>query len=268
MSNRPNTRKSASARFASTGPREARGNSQGAIHKAWIIVAVASRAVRIVVAVAAAVVVAFVSAVVATSSDNNGGTVASGATVVPAGDLTRGSVQVGGQELAPFTGTNPDPAVGLPAPRLEGQQFDSSSLRFPVEGQPAVLVFLAHWCPHCQKEVPLLAKWLNETGLPNDVGLYAVATSNDRGRPNFPPSDWLRREKWPVPTIVDDAEGSAATAYGLSGFPYFVAVSADGKVVQRTSGELTVDQFQTLLDTARRGQSEQGAANPGPASSR
>jgi len=224
----------------------------------------------ILVAVAAAVVVALVVAVVATSANKSTGgeSVASGATVVPGGDLNSGSVHVDGASLAPFTGTASDPAAGQTAPRVEGQQFDGSSIQFPVQGQPAVIVFLAHWCPHCQKEVPLLAKWLGQNGLPTDVGLYAVATSNDRRRPNFPPGDWLRRERWPVPTMVDDSSGTAGTSYGLSGFPYFVAIGPDGKVVQRASGELTVEQFQSLIDAARNGQPSSGLSNPGPASNR
>ena len=49
-----------------------------------------------------------------------------------------------------------------------------------------------------------------------------------------------------APVLADDAQGSAASAYGLSAFPFFTAVSADGKVVARDSGELTPAQLDQL----------------------
>ena len=40
--------------------------------------------------------------------------------------------------------------------------------------------------------------------------------------------------------------GSAASAYGLSAFPFFTAVDAKGKVVARDSGERTPAQLDQL----------------------
>jgi cytochrome c biogenesis protein CcmG/thiol:disulfide interchange protein DsbE len=115
-----------------------------------------------------------------------------------------------------------------------------------------VVMFVAHWCPHCQKEVPLITAHLGGK-LPGDVDLFAVSTGVDQTAPNYPPGAWLRKENWPVPTLVDDAQGSAAKAYGLSGFPYFVVVDASGKVVDRASGEIPVEQFDALINAARSG---------------
>jgi hypothetical protein len=83
------------------------------------------------------------------------------------------------------------------------------------------------------------------------VDLYGVSTGVAEDRGNYPPGQWLRRENWPVPTLLDDAQGTAAQAYGLSSYPFFVAVDASGKVVARQSGELTMDQFDQLLAKAR-----------------
>jgi hypothetical protein len=54
-----------------------------------------------------------------------------------------------------------------------------------------------------------------------------------------------------VPTLADSDDKQAADAFGLSAFPFFVAVDASGEVVARTSGELTTEQFADLLDRAR-----------------
>ena len=54
--------------------------------------------------------------------------------------------------------------------------------------------------------------------------------------------------------MADSASGTAANAYGLPAFPYFVALDSSGKVVGRTSGEITTDQFAKLATGALKGQ--------------
>lgn len=77
-----------------------------------------------------------------------------------------------------------------------------------------------------------------KAGAFGDVRLVAVATGTNKQAPNYPPVAWLEREAWTGEVILDDKEASAARAYGLSGYPFLVAIDANGKVVGRTSGEL------------------------------
>lgn len=56
-----------------------------------------------------------------------------------------------------------------------------------------------------------------------------------------------------IPTLFDSEDDAAARAYGLSAFPYFVVIDADGNVVTRISGELDSSQLEALLDAARGG---------------
>lgn len=206
----------------------------------------APRRLPVIPIVIGAVVVLGVIAILASrGSDNDDGTTATGI------EQTR-PVTVTGDPLTPY-GDGDDPAVGATAPELDGARFDGTPLRIAADGRPKVLVFLAHWCPHCQREVPVLADWLTTNGTPDDVDLYGIATSTTPDRPNYPPSAWLEREDFTVPTLADDADSSAAQAFGLSGFPYFVAVDADNRVVARASGELTIDQWEALLEQARTG---------------
>jgi thiol-disulfide isomerase/thioredoxin len=162
------------------------------------------------------------------------------------------AVEVDGDALAPFAKAGEDIARGVAAPTLTGETFGGASITIPGDG-PAIVVFLAHWCPHCQREVPVIVDWLAENGSPDGVAMYGVATEIDPSQPNYPPSAWLAREHWDVPTLVDDRESSAAVAYGLSAFPYFVVLDADGDVVTRTSGELTIEQLEQLVVAARTG---------------
>lgn len=142
---------------------------------------------------------------------------------------------------------NVDPALGQAAPVLRGTNFDGSIVETaPAPGQRRLLVFLAHWCPHCRAEVPRIVEW-NASGVkPADLAVTAVSTGVDRKLPNWPPSSWLEREKWPFAVLVDDAKNSAASQFGLSGYPFLVLLDADGKVVARASGEKSVEELQAF----------------------
>ena len=63
----------------------------------------------------------------------------------------------------------------------------------------------------------------------------------------------FEREGWQATTIQDDDKSSIAAKFGLTSFPYFVAVDADGKVVARTSGEIPTEEFDALVQAARSG---------------
>ena len=203
------------------------------------------------------VVIAVVAVAVGRSSDSGsdaGGSASpSGGTVVPNGDLKYGTVTVSGTPLPKAGGAGADPAVGDTLPTITGETFDGSPITIGPDGKPQVVMVVAHWCPHCGREVPKLQKWLDENGMPTDVELVTLATANDNTAPKFPAGDWLRKEKWSVPTLLDDEQSTGGQALGVSGYPYFIVVDAEGKVVFRTSGELTTEQFELLLEAARTG---------------
>ena len=53
-------------------------------------------------------------------------------------------------------------------------------------------------------------------------------------------------EGWTAPVLVD-TDGSIAPRYGLTAFPYWVAVDADGRVAWRGTGELPTDALDSLV---------------------
>ncbi|MDE0233323.1 MAG: TlpA disulfide reductase family protein [bacterium] len=168
-------------------------------------------------------------------------------------------VAVDGDPIPVLAGNVPvgqDIAFGWDAPAVTGSDWMGNPVTIDqADGRPKVIVFLAHWCPHCQAEVPQIQAWLNQTGGSSEVDLYGVATSINRSRPNWPPSDWLDREGWTSPTIMDH-NNRAATAYGLSAFPYWVAVNAEGKVVYRVAAAIGVDGLLTLQQLATQSMAE------------
>jgi thiol-disulfide isomerase/thioredoxin len=154
-------------------------------------------------------------------------------------------VTVSGETLPAFAGglaSPDDPAIGLAAPTLTGQDFAGDPVTIAPDGAKKVILFVAHTCPHCRAEIPRLRTWLDSHDLPAGVELYLVSSNVQPSGPNYPPSEWLARERMDgVPTLADDDSSSAITAYGISGFPYFVVLDADGRVVARMSGELGDD---------------------------
>ena len=162
---------------------------------------------------------------------------------------TAGSVEVEGDALPAFEATEGDAALGMTFPTMSGTGLDGEPLTIAGDG-PTLVMFVAHWCPHCQREVPVVQDWVDAGNLPDGVELVTVSTSIDPSRPNYPPSAWLADEGWTAPTLVDP-DDAAAVAAGLSAYPYFVVINADGEVVARTSGELTTDQLDQLVELAQ-----------------
>ncbi len=205
--------------------------------------------------IAAAVVVAAVLAFVLPGSGRPSG---GGSSTVPPSGGAVGSPSAGasggpvavptitGPALADFMNPTGDPAVGRPAPQVQGFDFDGTPVAITADGRPKVAIFLAHWCPHCQAEVPLIQSWIEAGGVPDGVDLVSVATGIDPAAPNYPPDAWLEREGWTVPVIADPTN-SVATAYGLTLFPYWVFIGPDGAVRARAAGEMPIADLEAAI---------------------
>jgi len=203
---------------------------------------------------AAVVLVAAVAALALTSGSGGGGAsspLPSSSAAASGGSGVAGAPVITGTSLPRFTETAGDPAVGLAIPTVEGTNFTGQPVSIANDGKPKVVMFLAHWCVHCQSEVPMIQAWLNEGSAPDGVELISVATGIDQSLPNYPPDEWLAREGWTVPVIVDPT-GSTAEAYGLSAYPFFVFVNADGTVKGRTTGELAIKDLETIISSLGR----------------
>jgi len=175
-------------------------------------------------------------------------------TTSAAKSATAGGVTITGKSLPAMTGQDPatDPAVGKTIPTVVGKDLNGSTLTIKP-GVPQVVMFVAHWCPHCQREVPMIVGWQASGQLPPTIKLIAVSTAVAAERGNYPPVSWLKKENWKNPTMADTAKLEVFDAFGATGFPTFVAVTATGKVAQRASGEVTLEQIQALFQAAQQG---------------
>lgn len=208
----------------------AKKKSSGSANKGWIVGAI----IAIVVGAAA---------VVAITTSGSDSTTSEGLVEV-------GAVAVAGDVLPAFNEADPnDSALGLTAPVLTGKGFTGNTITTETTGTPMMLVFLAHWCPNCQREVPALVEWNKAGKVPSGIDIIGVATGTDPANPNYPPSEWLAREEFPAlwPVIADSKDNTAGDAFGLNGYPYFVLIDGNGKVVKRMSGQIPMDELTVLI---------------------
>jgi len=188
-----------------------------------------NKSVWLIGSIAAAIAIAAIVAVATQSSSDD----------VVTGVEEFNSVEVVGDPLPEYSDSASDTAIGMTAPILTGKGFTGNTI-VTGPGTPTLLVFLAHWCQYCQREVPLLVQWNRDGLVPSGLDVIAIATSTDPASPNFPPSEWLAREEFPPlwPVMTDSGEKTAANAMGVSGFPFFVLLDSSGKVALRISGEI------------------------------
>ncbi len=147
-----------------------------------------------------------------------------------------------------------DPEFGQLAPTLTGTGFDGGEVTIGPDGTPKAVYFLAHWCSHCQAEVPLVQQMIDDGRVPEGMEIYGVSTAVDAGQGNYPPSAWLDREGFTPTVMRDDADSPAYQAFGGGGFPYVVYLDGENRVIGRSSGSLEAETIEQLWElTAAQG---------------
>ncbi len=188
-----------------------------------------------------------------TGATDTGGDVGDESQSEPAGVAVQenGPIAVEGTSLAVFDSTIPDDTVGTPAPVISGEDFDGSAVTLGGPSDNAtMIVFLAHWCPHCNDEIPELIS-LNDAGsIPAGLDVIGVSTAVDAQAPNFPPSQWVVDKEWPWATMADDEELTAIAAMGGSSFPFTVILDADGNVLARKGGQASAAETLDFINAA------------------
>lgn len=161
-------------------------------------------------------------------------------------------VTIAGDALAqPPQDGSADPAAGEVGPTLTGVDINGELLEIGADGKPKALVFVAHWCPHCQDEVPVISDLLANGNKPDGMDIYVISTAVFSDRENYPPSAWLRTSGLDAPIMMDSAEFDALKAYGGGGFPYTVYLDSENRVLKRTQGTGSADTIKGLwLETA------------------
>lgn len=167
----------------------------------------------------------------------------------PVGIVETAPVDITGEALPVFGDPTNDPAVGAPSPVLSGVSFDGTPVTIggPTENLTLV-VFLAHWCPACNEEIPELVALAEADAYPEGVDVVAVSTAVAEDRDNYPPSDWFDDEGWPFPVMADDSNAAGFLAFGGNAFPFLVVLDTDGTVLLRKAGQSSGAETVMLLE--------------------
>ncbi len=99
-------------------------------------------------------------------------------------------------------------------------------------GRPVIVNFFASWCPPCQKETPLLARFSQSThgrvaiiGVDVNDGASAALTFMHRAGVSYP--------------VGADPSVATATSYGVSALPQTFFVDPARHIVKRVFGAVT-----------------------------
>jgi thiol-disulfide isomerase/thioredoxin len=154
--------------------------------------------------------------------------------------------------LAPLPESGADTETGKSVAVLKGYDLQGRPVTIDPagEGKATMVVFLAHWCPHCNREIPVLNKWRESGEVPTGLRVIGITTGSKADQANWPPSKWMTAMKWPFEVMADSEAQEAARAYGVAGYPFIAFVGANGKITARTSGEIPVEQLQIYANAA------------------
>jgi thiol-disulfide isomerase/thioredoxin len=201
--------------------------------------------IAVVIVVVAAAAIAAVLATRGGGNDDNAGS-STGSTIGGFGTVT-----VEGAPLDPPPDSGTDPDIGKAVPTVSGTNYQGTPVAIePGKHGPMMIVVMAHWCPHCNREIPLLVDWKKSGKVPDGLEVVGVSTAASSQAPNYPPAEWIQKIGWDWPVIADDEQQTAAVALGTPGYPYLLFVDADGNMLARTSGEQPIEQVQQLADAA------------------
>jgi len=124
-----------------------------------------------------------------------------------------------------------DPARGKPAPIITTNQNV-----WPAEDKYTVMFSIAHWCPHCDDELPNIIDAAQSAS--DDVEVVLVSSAEDKTADNFPGDEWIRSKGWEGVVIDDTPTSAVLQSFGSNSFPFAMVVGPDGNVISRTVGSL------------------------------
>ena len=130
----------------------------------------------------------------------------------------------------------PSPLIGKPAPEFSLPVLHDASYSVgtaELQGQPYLLNVWGSWCPGCQVEHPVIARYA-ETKAIRVVGYNWKDEPEDALR-------WLEQFGNPYWVVIADYEGGTAIEWGIYGAPETFLVDAEGIVRWKHVGPLSDD---------------------------
>jgi cytochrome c biogenesis protein CcmG, thiol:disulfide interchange protein DsbE len=153
--------------------------------------------------------------------------------------ITVAAVIAAGVAIAAIAGTSgggtkhrstpPAPAFTLPVLGHPGQHISLAGLA----GRPVIINFFASWCPPCQKETPLLARFYRASH--GSIALIGV-DANDKAAAAL---KFARTAGVSYPVGFDPFPMHTTISYGVGGLPQTFFLDARHRIVKRIIGAVT-----------------------------
>lgn len=146
-------------------------------------------------------------------------------------------------------------AVGQKAPEFAVSTTNGPFDLATAAGKPTLLEIFASWCPHCQREVPILDKI--DAAYKGKIHFVAVAGSpygQDSSAPETQADVVGFMTKYNVTyPVAFDPNLDVAGKYLQGGFPTLVLISADGTIQSIRDGEIPAGDIKASLDASLAG---------------
>ena len=132
-----------------------------------------------------------------------------------------------------------DKAPGFTAESVTG----GGSVSVGEGGAPAtMLVFFATWCPHCQREAPVLSELESQYD-----GLRMIMVGIDGEDNPHKVREFVERYDIESPAVY---EPSLGTEYRVSGYPTVYVLNEDNEVIGAHSGEAPREVYEGWIEEA------------------
>lgn len=134
-------------------------------------------------------------------------------------------------------------ALDGPAPAFDLENVREGESRVSLgdaAGNPVVVNVWASWCPPCRREMPALAAAHRRFG--DRVAFLGVNHQDTRDLA----VDLLDETGVTYPSGYD-REGTVALDYGLFGMPTTIFIAADGELLERRTGEMTLLELESTI---------------------
>ena len=156
------------------------------------------------------------------------------------------------QNMLPVRSTAPDVDLAT----VDGRHYRLSALR----GHPVLLEFFAVWCPHCQREAPILTRIDQAFAsqglrslliLANPYGHnYDVSGGTDRRLATRADIAWFQQTFRVANPILIDPTFATVNRYGVNGYPTIYLLDRKGVIRSATSGEVPYQQLAAAVAAA------------------
>jgi thiol-disulfide isomerase/thioredoxin len=121
---------------------------------------------------------------------------------------------------------------------VTGRAVDLASFR----GKPTVVAIWAAWCPPCQEDGPVFARFAREHP---DVGFVGVDTQDGAAAARA----FIRTYRWRFPSVADPS-GRLAERLRMRTMPTTIVLDADHHEVGRLIGATTLPELERLVERA------------------